>query len=190
VNISDALDLLKVRLLGCRSHHCRKVPGLSHGSVEFACSPCFGVGFFWFLSQSKEWSIWLTKTRVSQTGGPWSCSVPDQTHLSKLIKVFRITRNSQVMCLIRVGAKLCGTAALQNPAVDHSKLTIGMCISVFATVQVVPTPSAQDATPLRRIGRVTDCIMDLFFSSSEFLANCMQVCKNRFGTKLWRTVAE
>lgn len=35
---------------------------------------------------------------------------------------------------------------MEHTAVD-SKLTIGMCVSVFATIQVVPMPSARGATP-------------------------------------------
>jgi len=57
-------------------------------------------------------------------------SNPDQTHLSKLIKVFRITRNFQEVCLIRVGAKLCRTAADQNDQFGHQNENIFSCLKI------------------------------------------------------------
>ncbi len=49
----------------------------------------------------------------------WSAAVlfssnPNQTHLNKLIKVFRITRAIGRWVFFRVGAKLCRTSALQD----------------------------------------------------------------------------
>ncbi len=59
-----------------------------------------------FTVYSRDPQIWTTPAEFS--------SNPNQTHQSMLIKVFKITRKSQVVSLMRVGAKLCNRLDLQG----------------------------------------------------------------------------
>ncbi len=59
-----------------------------------------------FTVYSRDPQIWTTPAEFS--------SNPNQTHLSMLIKVFKIIRKSQVVSLMRVGAKLCSKLDLQG----------------------------------------------------------------------------